>query len=61
MPDRKQADRHYRGDQVPVGARLDKADYDPFEAARKAAGLTRRQAIIAAIRDWTRKRTGEQQ
>lgn len=52
MPDRKQADRHYRSDQVPVGARIDKPDYDRLETARKRLDISRRQAVIAAIRDW---------
>jgi hypothetical protein len=59
MAVREQADRHYRSDQVPVGARLDKPDYDGLEAARQIAGLTRRQAIITAIREWVAKHAPE--
>ena len=57
MPDRRQADRHYRSPQVPVGARLDKDDFDALETRRKEIGISRRQAIIAAIRRWTRETT----
>lgn len=63
----RKADRHKLGEQlgkqVGISARLDREDYDPFAAAFRAAGLTRRQAIIAAIRNWTRETTqttGEQ-
>jgi hypothetical protein len=52
VTDRKQPDRHYRGPQVPVGVRLDKDDYDALETRRKTLSLNRRQAIIAAIREW---------
>lgn len=55
---RPQADRHYRSEQVPVGIRLDKGDFDALETRRKALGITRRKAIIAAIRRWTGE-TGE--
>lgn len=59
MADRK-ADRHKiaerLGKQVSISARIDRADYDPFEAAFNAAGMNRRQAVIAAIRDWTRRK-----
>lgn len=48
--DRK-ADRH-TGAQVPVSARLDRPDYDHLEDRRKALGISRRAAIIRAIRDW---------
>lgn len=52
MPDRK-ADRHAPGSQVPVSARLDKADFDALEATRGRLGIrSRRQAIITAIREW---------
>ena len=62
-PADRKADRHKiaerLGKQVPISARLDREDYDPFEAAFKATGLNRRQAIIAAIRDWARKHAPE--
>lgn len=51
MPDRR-ADRHAPGAQVPVSARLDKADFDALEHCRGTLGLSRRQAIIRAIREW---------
>jgi len=54
--DRKD-DRHRPGVQVPIGARIDRPDFEQFETAREAAGLNRRQAIIAAIRKWTRETT----
>ena len=55
MPSDRSADRHPPGRQVGVSARLDREDYEPFEAAFKNAGINRRQAIIRAIRDWTAK------
>jgi hypothetical protein len=55
MAARKQADRHYRSPQVPVGARLDPDDFDALETRRKTLGMNRRQAIIAAIREWAGK------
>lgn len=55
MPSDRSADRHAPGRQVGISARLDREDYEPFEAAFKAAGIRRRQAIIRAIRDWTAK------
>ena len=54
-PADRSADRHAPGRQVGISARLDREDYEPFEAAFKAAGIRRRQAIIRAIRDWTVK------
>jgi len=50
--DRK-ADRHQPGRQYPVSLRLDKGDYDTLETRRDVLGISRRQAIIAAIREWS--------
>lgn len=61
MPDRK-ADRHSPERQVPVSARLDRGDFDLLEHHRKALGISRRQAIINALRAWLDKhdvRNGE--
>ena len=52
MPVRKSADRHDPDKQVSVGIRIPRNDYDRLERRRGMLGLSRRQALIAAIRDW---------
>jgi hypothetical protein len=56
-PADRSADRHAPGRQVPVSARLDKDDYELLEHRRTALGISRRQAIIRAIRDWLNQTT----
>jgi hypothetical protein len=51
VPDRK-ADRHNPEHWHPVSARLDDEDFTRLEDHRKTLGLSRRQAIIKAIRQW---------
>ncbi len=52
MSSDRKTDRHQPGRQYPVSLRLDKGDYDALETRRAALGISRRQAIIAAIREW---------
>lgn len=47
------ADRHDGDNQVQVGARIDREDFERLERVRLALGLpARRQAIIRAIREF---------
>ena len=51
-PDTRPGDRHDPEAQKNVSARIDRADFDQLETARKAQGISRRQAVITAIREW---------
>ena len=51
-PADRKTDRHQPGRQYPVSLRLDKGDYDALETRRTTLGISRRQAIITAIREW---------
>lgn len=51
-PGDRRADRHARGSQTSLSARLDWDDFYRLEAVCKKLGLSRRQAIVTAIREW---------
>ena len=58
--DRKQADRHYRSGEVPVGTRLKPEKFRRLEACWQRLGLpSRRQAIIQAIDEWLDRHENE--
>lgn len=48
----RRADRHDPETHRGVSVRLPQGDFDGLESARKAQGISRRQAIITAIREW---------
>jgi hypothetical protein len=52
-PKDRKADRHIPGRLVPLGvARIDRETFDRLDARHKALGMTRRAAVITAIREW---------
>jgi hypothetical protein len=55
-PDTRTGDRHTAKD---VSARLAPDDFEALEAARKAQGISRRQAVITAIREWVSRHDPE--
>jgi hypothetical protein len=52
MPPDRRRDRHISDKQTGISARLDNPDFGRLEAVRTRRGISRRKAIIEAIRDW---------
>ena len=58
-PGDRSADRHDRNNQTGVSCRLTLDDFHRFEAVCKKLGLSRRQAIITAIREFLDRHENE--